>query len=187
MEEVWRQVIGYQGLYEVSNFGNVRSIATSVGKQRAIILKPQTVTKGYKSVRLYDLEHKGKTKRLHRLVWEAFNGEIPYGMQVNHIDENKANNALDNLNLMTNQENINWGTGNERRSKTEMNRKSHSKPVICLSLSGEYIAEYPSQAEAYRKTGTKQCQISNVCTGKINSANGYKWMFKTNYQKYLLA
>ena len=96
----------------VSNFGNVKSLNyRHTNKER--MLKTQ-LYKGY----VYVFLKRTKGYRVHRLVYEAFIGPIPDGMQVNHIDEDKSNNRLDNLNLMTPKENCNYGTGIERRAET---------------------------------------------------------------------
>lgn len=78
---------------------------------------------GYIKVTLMDIYGNYKCYQWHRVIWYFFNGEIPEGLQVNHIDENKENNALSNLNLLTAKENVNWGTRNERAAKTQSIRR----------------------------------------------------------------
>jgi len=120
IKEEWRPIPGYFGLYDASNFGRIRSL--KFGKVK--ILKPF----GKKDYLRIELNKDGKRKRysVHRLVYEAFNGEIPEGMQVNHINEIKTDNSLWNLNLMTPKENSNYGTGiqrgvdKRRRNKIEL-------------------------------------------------------------------
>ena len=106
--EEWKPIPGYFELYDASNFGRIRSL--KFGKVK--ILKPF----GKKDYLRIELNKDGKRKRysVHRLVWEAFNGEIPKDMQVNHINEIKTDNSLWNLNLMTPKENTNYGTGIQR-------------------------------------------------------------------------
>lgn len=106
MEEIWRDIPDYEGLYQASNLGRIRN-------RKEKVLKPHTYSYKHQQVTLY------KNKKPHylviaRLVWETFVGPIPPGLQVNHIDETPANNALSNLNLMTPKENSNWGTRNQR-------------------------------------------------------------------------
>ena len=169
--EIWKPVLDYIGLYEVSNLGRVRSL--KFNKFR--ILKPFKTKKGYLHV---DLCEDGKRKEfnIHRLVWETFNGKIPDGMQVNHIDENKLNNRLDNLNLMTPKENTNYGTRNKRASVAMTNGKL-SDPVLQLTLDGELVREWPSMSEADRY-GYNHSHISSCCNGKRKSHKGFKWMKK---------
>lgn len=110
--ERWKAVVGYEGLYEVSDFGNVRSL--KYGKVR--VLKPG-VMKGYYRVHLCK-NGKRKSFLVHRLVVIMFIGDIPKGMVVNHINENKFDNRLENLEIVTVKENNNHGTRNERLAKS---------------------------------------------------------------------
>lgn len=184
MEE-WRSIEGYENLYEVSILGRVRSLDRYVddgkGGTRLLkgrILKPAKDGRGYLFVKL-SKDNKQKMFRVHRLVYEAFNGKIQEGMEVNHIDEDKSNNSIKNLNLMTHKENMNWGTGNERRSTNHINHKSLSKAVLQLDLQGNFLAEYPSQSEAERKLGIRCTAICNALKGWSKTAGGYVWKYKT--------
>lgn len=98
MEEVWKDIPNYEGLYEVSNFGNVYSV------RKKIRLKPGDNGYGYLSVVLCKNGIQTNYK-VHRLVMLAFIGEPPAGCEVNHIDGNKSNNRLDNLEYITSSEN----------------------------------------------------------------------------------
>lgn len=174
MEEVWKPVLGYEGLYEVSNLGMVRSIFYKRLKNNAI-LSPRKVGDGYLAVNL-SKNKKKNSLRIHRLVWEAFNGPIPKGMQVNHINEDKTDNRLENLNLMTPKENINWGTRNERSRETKTNGEL-SKTVLQYSLSGEFIRDYPSASEAGRQLEKPNSSICRCCNGKLKTAYGFIWRY----------
>lgn len=99
MSEEWRPVVRYEGIYEVSNLGQVASL--KFNKRR--LLKQFPDTKGYPIVKL--CRNDERTFKVHRLVTSAFIGEIPAGMQVNHKDGNKTNNRADNLEIVTNGEN----------------------------------------------------------------------------------
>lgn len=115
MTEIWKDIIGYEGLYQVSNTGKVRSINykhTGVIKE----LLPGNSGSGYLIVFLCK-EGKRKKFLLHRLVVESFIGEIPKGLIVNHKDENKHNNYVENLEICTYKYNLNYGTRNERARK----------------------------------------------------------------------
>lgn len=167
MKETFKAVPGYEGLYEVSNLGNVKGMKT--GK----ILKPGKTIHGYLHVTLCK---DGKTKCLsiHRLVWRAFNGEIPPGLEVNHINEEKTDNRLCNLNLMTHKENNKWGTRIERMIE------SKKKPVIAFDKVGNFVKEFKSLQEAADWLG-KPGGDSNICynlIGKCRSAYGYVWKYK---------
>lgn len=98
--EIWKSIPGYEGLYEASDMGNFRSIKNGIIK----ILKPRFFWTGYVSIQL-SKNSKHKTFTGHKLVWLAFNGEIPDNYVIDHIDMNKSNNNLSNLRLLTNREN----------------------------------------------------------------------------------
>lgn len=182
--EEWRPIQGYEELYEVSNLGRVRSLDRVVNRngakvsRKGRILRPGKDGYGYLLVGLSE-DGKKKLFSVHRLVWEAFNGKRPEGMQINHIDEDKANNRLDNLNLMTPKQNMNWGTGNQRRSTNHINHKSLSKAVVQYDLQGNFIAEYPSQHEAERQLGICNSNICSALNGRQETAGGFKWKYKT--------
>lgn len=162
--------------YEVSNYGRVRSLNyLRTGKTR--ILSPFKTGGGYLQVGLWK-DGKGKLYKVHRLVWEAFNGPIPEGMQVNHINEDKTDNRLENLNLMTPKENLNWGTRNERAGKSIA--KSRSKMVEQYTLSGVYLCTWPSTISVERELGHlgfRTSHISECCNGKHKSHKGYIWKY----------
>jgi len=175
--EIWKDIPGYEGKYQVSSYGRVKSLNyNNTGKER--IMSGEKI-RGYYS---FNLSKNGKVKRfrLNRLVWEAFNGPIPEGMQINHIDEDPTNNNLENLNLMTPKENSNWGTRTKRLSDTQQNRKDLSKPVSQYTLDGNKIKEYPSAREAARQTGLSRSNICNCCRGVkyVKSVGGYVWKYE---------
>ena len=114
----------------------------------------------------------GSSQLVHRLVFEAFNGPIPEGLQVNHINEIKTDNSLSNLNLMTCKENINFGTRNERVAN------KCSKPVLQYDLQDILIKEYQSVIQVERETGFANGNIVNCCKGRYKQAYGYKWKYK---------
>ena len=168
MKEIWRPVEGYEGLYEVSNYGRVKSL--HYGKQR--ILKYGKTLDGYLQVVLTK-NGKGISKTIHTLVYKTFVGPIPTDYQVNHIDENKNNNCVWNLNLLTHKENSNWGTRNKRMSESLKNHKSTSKRVLCV----ETGIIYPSINECARQLGLPNQHIGKVCLGKRKTCGGYHFEF----------
>lgn len=181
MEEIWKTIDGFEA-YQVSNLGKVRSLdrygntGYGIRLYKGRILRPGKSSGGYLTVVLYK-DNKPSTFKVHRLVWQAFKGQIPEGMQVNHIDEDKSNNSLNNLNLMTPKENINWGTGNERRAKSMINHKSLSKPIIQYSLNGDKLAEFEGTHDAARQLGINPGNINNALKGRIKTAGGFKWKY----------
>ena len=107
---------------------------------------------------------------IHRVIWFAVNGDIPDGMQVNHIDEDKNNNSISNLNLMTPKENINYGTGKERKTR------SQSKPVVGIK-DGMIVLCFQSVNDASRN-GYASSRVSACCNGiQKKKYKGYKWRF----------
>ena len=170
--EIWRDIPNYEGLYQISNLGRVKSFYGLKEK----ILKPGILNNGYYRVILCKQSIK-KTYLVHRLVWETFNGTIPEGLQVNHLNEVKTDNRLSNLNLMTQKENINWGTRNERIAKKQINGKC-SKPVLQFTLDNILVKEYQSTMQVERETGFANQHISACCNGKYKTAYGYKWRYK---------
>ena len=176
--EIWKDIIGYEGLYQVSNLGNVKSLNyRRTGKEQ--ILKAGKNKQGYL---LVALSKNGNMKKylIHRLVYETFKGQIPEGMQCNHLSEVKTENNLENLNLMTPKENSNFGTRNERNAKANRNGKK-SKVVIQYDLNGNVIREWSSTREVHRQTGYSQGNISACCRMERKTAYGFRWCYKKKY------
>lgn len=172
--EVWKNIPGYDGLYQASDLGRVKSRGNDKNRKEKILRSGKDIG-GYLHVALWK---DGKAKRfsVHRLVWEAFNGPIQEGYDCNHINENKQDNSLENLNLMTRKENNNWGTRNRRISEKMTNGK-RSKWVIKLSLNNEILHFYQSTAQVERELGYDQGFISKCCNGKRRTAYGFIWKF----------
>lgn len=173
MEEIWKDIEGFDNLYQVSNFGNVRSLR----HKKLFIMKPQQDRYGYLDVGLR-ICNKQKWFTIHRLVAEAFI-ENPNNLpQVNHKDEDKTNNLVTNLEWCDAKYNNNYGTVIDRISKALTNRKDQSKPVLQYDKNGNFIKEYPSIMDAERKTGIRHNIICRVCKGKQRTSGGYIWKYK---------
>lgn len=186
MAEKWADVIGYEGLYEISTLGNVRN------KRTAKLLQFGS-SGNYLSVMLYK---DGRCKRIsiHRMVALAFVPN-PHGLRcVNHKDENTHNNCVENLEWCTHKYNSNYGTAISRRvnhtdwqsasllASMRKNARCAMKPVMQIE-NGNVIARYESIAEASKKTGVGYYNISNVARKKPHcyTAGGFNWEFeKTN-------
>ncbi len=177
VEELWKPVSGYEGLYEVSNHGRMRSLArnTTSGK----ILSPVFTWQGYARVHLWK-NGKAKYHAVHRIVAEAFIPNPEGKPMVNHIDENKSNNHAGNLEWVTHIENCYHGTGIQRMSKALTNHPRKSKQVAMYTKDGEMICVFPSLREAERKTGILHRGISFCCQGKESMAGGYIWKYHKN-------
>lgn len=171
-KETWKPVVGYEGLYEVSSKGNVRNLKT--GR----ILKPIYCTQGYARVNLTSANNdktKQTKKLVHRLVAQAFIPNLKNLSDVNHKDEIKTNNNLDNLEWISHRDNLNYGTRNERVAK------SNSKPIQQLDMkTGLIIATYPSLKEASLSIGIHWSNISRTARGKYKTAGGYGWKYQSD-------
>ena len=177
-EEIWKDIKGYEGRYLVSNRGRVKSLERIVirknGRKFSIkerILKPFTNHSGYLVVILSGGNGKNKTFLVHRLVCKAFHENPKSKPCVNHIDENKANNVVSNLEWCTYEENNNYGTRTARIAKTQ------SKPVGQYTLDGELVKIWQSTSDVQRQLGFSQAHISKVARGKRKTAYGYVWKY----------
>ena len=174
MREEWRPVDGHEGLYEVSNMGNMKSLNYKrTGKEK--ILKLRKNRDGYLVVSLCK-EGAMKSYYVHRIVATAFL-ENPMGYtEVNHIDEDKTNNCVDNLEFCSRSYNINHGARNKKAGKKIAEKKS--KPVFSVDKESGLIMWWQSAREASRQTGIAQSSISNCCIGKkYKSAGGHIWFY----------
>ena len=187
---VWKNGVKYDftGSYEVSNFGTIKSLAKTdkLGHKRGEkTLTPWTSNKGYNLIQLVKDDARMHFSLSH-IVWESFNGQIPEGMQVNHINEIKTDNRLENLNLMSPTDNINWATRNKRagekisRARTGKRYPKGGKPVLQYDLNGVFIKRWDCADYAEDEIHKKNCQanISACCRGKLKTAYGYKWKYE---------
>lgn len=170
MKEIWKDIKGYEGYYEVSNLGRVKRI----GKTNC--LKSAIRKDGYEQVALC-VNNILKSYAIHRLVAIAFIPNPNNLPQVNHKDENKLNNCVENLEWCTQEYNIKYGTARKRANIKNTNRKDISKVVYQYSLEGELINIYPSTQEL-RRLGFNQGNIASCCRGERKSHKGYIWKYE---------
>ena len=171
-EEFWKDIAGYEGLYQVSNFGRVRSAdrIDRYGREyKGKILTPCTDNQGYLHIALHN-NGKRKTVRVHRLVAEAFINNTDNCKYINHKDENKQNNNAENLEWCSAKYNCNYGS-RVSRIKNKLN-----VGVIQLSKDGKEIRRWNSIQDA---TDTLKIRnISQACQGKRKQAGGYLWEYE---------
>lgn len=187
--ETWKDINDYEGLYRVSSEGNVFSIRSNKVLKQGKTSKASNGSYYFK----VDLCKNGKQESalIHRLVAQAFILNPENKPQVNHIDGNKLNNSVENLEWCTREENQQHAWENGLHEKTrevfEQNRSKNiakinekrKRKVEQYSLNGEYIATFDSMRDAGRSLGnaSKQGTIYECCAGNRKKAYGYKWKF----------
>lgn len=186
--EKFKDVVGYEGLYQVSDKGNIiacEKIDKKGHHRKEKILKPGKSGKKDRYQALHVVLYKNGVKKtilVHILVATAFipnPGNLP---QVNHKDENPFNNCVENLEWCTQQYNISYGTSRIRagikNSIILKNRSDQSLPVNQYSLDGQFIARYDSTMEAERQNpGLFHAAISKCCKGKSKTHGGFRWTY----------
>lgn len=157
-----KDIQGYEGLYAVTSDGRVWSY------KRKIFLKPRINKGGYLQVMLYK-DGKSTNHYIHRLVAATYISNPFVLPEVNHKDENKENNSIDNLEWCDCKYNNNYGTHNERMGK------AHRKPIYCVELN----KIFDSQAQACRELNINAGQLSGVLRGttRHKTAGGYHWRY----------
>lgn len=165
--EEWLPVVGYEGLYEVSNLGRVKSLGNSKSRKEKIL--KQQIRNGYLSVELSKKHQKTKKFFVHRLVAIAFIPNPKNKETVNHENGDKLENRLENLNWMTRKENI------AHAYETGLIKKNNN-PVIAIHLDTGEQRQFNSQTEASRELGVYMKNISNVLKGRTTHVGG--WIFE---------
>lgn len=173
MEEIWKDIKGYEGLYEISNYGRVRSHRewkrdNLAGKR---ILNPTISGTGYQQVTLYRNQKDRHKFLVHRLVAQAFIENPNNYAAVNHKDENQQNNRVDNLEWCTISYNNAYGTARIRGAITLGSK------VDQYTLEGIHLATYESASIASLITKIPKHAIKDCCSGETESGHGYIWRY----------
>ena len=159
MKEIWKDIPNYEGLYQASNLGNIRSLKNRWGNRiEPRLVKQQKTNKGYKRVRL-SKKNKSKTFMVHRIIYITFIKDIENGLEINHKDFNRENNKINNSEMITHTNNV---------------RYSKAKQIIQLSLNNEYIRQWDCIHDVKRAIGLDPRQICACLLGKQKTCHGSK-------------
>lgn len=189
-EEIWKPIPKYEGFYEVSNFGKIRSCDRFINrgnKKMKISSKILTLNNsygGYQRVSLYDNKHNYKTFAVHRIVAKVFLKDYKDCLDIDHINGKRDDNRIENLRICTRKENCNYELSRQNRRKS-----SFKKSVLQYDLDNNLINEFESTIDAERKTGISSGNIYSCCINriittrignksKITTAGGFIWKFK---------
>lgn len=164
--ENWRPVRGYEGLYEISDKGRVRSLPRNGTVLRKRILKPHLLKSGYWQVEL-SMDNKMHGYRVHRLVAAAFIPNPENKLQVNHIDGDKENNCVENLEWVTRSEN--------QLHACYVIKTQKMSTVLQKDMDGNTIKKWYGVSRAARAVGIGPPDIYRCCRGARPSAGGYRW------------
>lgn len=169
--EIWKDVVGYEGHYQVSNLGRIRSLFfNKSARDDPYIMNPHIQKNGYVYVRLYK-NKSYRSVRLHRIVATAFIPNPNNYPIINHIDEDKANNMVENLEWCTHKYNSNYG------NRIEKTISPQRKPIGKYDLNGNLIKVYRGVNEAARVENLSAGNICMTCKGKRLMAGGYEWRY----------
>lgn len=195
-KEIWKPIKGYEGLYEVSNLGRVKSLERYIecqnGHSRKVnerILKIRQSTPGSYGVVLY-ADGYSNTFMINRLVIETFGKKLQRKDKVIHIDGNNQNNVIDNLRWESNSE---WNSrlyreGKVSHAKGKFGKNNHSSiPVLQFDKNGKLVKGFAALNDAARETGISASSISSCATGRkcYNTAGGFIWKYKAEKQSAL--
>lgn len=193
MIEIYKNIEGYEGLYQVSNLGNVKSLERINKNNRKVkekILKPLKLNTKYLSIVLCK---NGKNNRflVHRLVAQAFIPNPENKPCIDHINTDRTDNRVENLRWVTYKEN-----SNNPITKTKQKENNHkpnlgkfgkehynSKPILQFTLNGEFVKRWDSAIEIKNELNFNNGYICSCCKGKGKSSNGYKWAYAEDYER----
>lgn len=180
--EVWKNVKGYENLYQVSSEGRVKSLCRYVNNNGGLeyregkIMKSCKHNKGYPQIVLCK-EGKQKTYCIHRLVAQAFILNPNNYPVVNHKDEDKTNNKVENLEWCTSQYNNTYGT------RLKKSAKSKSISILQFTKDSEFVKKWESGVQVQKELGFNHSSISSCCRGRRKTCGGYRWGYADDYER----
>lgn len=182
MEEIWKDIEGFEGIYQISNYGRLKSLSRSVKIKSGFrttkekIIKPSIGTCGYYQ---YPLTNGGvrKTILIHREVAKAFVNNPNNLCEINHKDENKLNNFFGNLEWCDKKYNNTYKDRKKREIETQRNTHPSRKRILQIDENNYVVCEYQSIREAERMTGIRHSNICETLKGRRKSAGGYYWEY----------
>lgn len=187
-KERWKPVDGYEGLYEVSSIGRIKSLERTVNNNGGYRIIPECIKKssidshGYEYVWLWNKS--GRVHRVHKLVALAFIPNPQNKPCIDHINGNRRDNRVENLRWCTHKENSNFEIAHDRMSRNAPWRGKYgsnvpwARAVSQYDQEGNLVEEFGGILEASRKTGIDHRGISDTCRGKQKTAGGYIWKYK---------
>ena len=187
MEEIWKDIVDYNNLYQVSNLGRVKRLETNITifnkktqynkKVKGKILKNTKDKKGYLYVTLCK---NGKTKkqRVHKLVAEAFLQKNNGFNEINHKNEKRDDNRVDNLEYCTHIYNLNYGNHNKKLSKSLIENSKVKIKIIQMDTKGNILNEFESLMEASRQTNIPEPNICACCKGVYKQTHNFIFKYK---------
>ena len=185
MSETWKDIVGYEGLYKISDLGRVLSVRFGPKNHPSQFSEPKLMkltksSTGYLHVQLYK-NGKSSTKLIHTLVATAFVDNPQNKPEINHIDGNKLNNTPSNLEWVTKSENLKHAARTGLRVNPNLGKfgiANHvSKPVLQYDITGNFIKKWDCQSDAARYYGIRSSDISHCATGRVKMAHNFIWVY----------
>ena len=181
--EKWRDIKGYEGLYQVSNLGRIKSLPKKIKMRNQyteieMILKPVKDKYGYYHITLCKEKEKNKSRQIHRLVAETFIPNLQNKPQINHINGIKTDNRIENLEWVTAKENT------QHMLKLGLKKNFRRKKINQYDLEGNFIKQWNSMTLASKCIGlTGNSHICSCCKGERKTAGGFIWRYADGSNK----